>query len=67
MWFLIRLVFWLGLVFAKIDGPGEAVLAPDPAAVAGLAANGLASVCAAHPETCAQAAAKVEAVRRTRR
>ena len=58
MWFLVRTVFWLGLVFTRIDWHMEPVVAPSAEAVASLATTEIGAICAVNPRTCVRAAAK---------
>jgi hypothetical protein len=54
MMFLLRCAFWLGLTFAFLDWPDGAPPAPDPQALAQMAAQEIAGRCAAYTSDAAR-------------
>ena len=69
MMFLLRCAFWLGLTFAFLDWPDGASPTPDPQALAQqaaqMAAQEIASRCAASPQACLDGARKIEEFRKS--
>ena len=69
MMFLLRCAFWLGLTFALMDWPDGAPPRPDPQALAQqaaqMAAQEIATRCAASPQACLEGARKVEEFRKS--
>lgn len=69
MMFLLRCAFWLGLTFALMDWPDGAPPMPDPQALAQqaaqMAAQEIATRCAASPQACLEGARKVEEFRKS--
>ena len=69
MMFLLRCVFWLGLTFALMDWPDGAPPTPGPQMLAQqaaqMAAQEIATRCAASPQACLDGARKVEEFRKS--
>ena len=69
MMFLLRCAFWLGLTFALMDWPDGAPPAPDPQTLAQqaaqIAAQEIATRCAASPLACLEGARKIEDFRKS--
>jgi hypothetical protein len=69
MMFLLRCAFWLGLTFSLMDWPDGAPPAPDPSALAAqaaqIAAQEIATRCAASPQACLEGARRIEEFRKS--
>lgn len=63
MFFLLRLVFWLGLVFALIEWPKDGFL-PSASTVADRAQEELLARCKADPASCIETLRKADEIRR---
>lgn len=63
MFFFLRLVFWLGLVFAFIEWPKDGLM-PSASSVADKAQEELLSHCKANPASCIETLRKADEMRR---
>jgi len=63
MFFLLRLVFWLGLVFALIEWPKDGFL-PSAATMADKTQEELLALCKADPASCIETLRKADEIRR---
>ena len=64
MFFLLRLTFWLGLVFAAIEWPKDGLM-PSAATMADKAQEELLSHCKANPTSCIETLRKADEMRRS--
>lgn len=63
MFFLLRLTFWLGLVFALIEWPKDGLM-PSASSLAEKAQDELIAQCKADPATCIETLRKADEIRR---